>query len=796
MVPIMVRCPRCDWQETIAGAPPRPSCPKCGLPLAARAQQNRTVLDYAPGSPAASQQQNFAATMPIGTQRMTPIAPPPDDPDAEQDTTLIKDVPDSSPSPFPNFGSSLNDEENTRLGEVPPEVLAQLARNRGSDRPPRPQPVAPVQPVAPAQPATPPAPRAVKTMFEQAPAEEDTPFEDDDPTYLADAPIEARNFRTQLGVPRIAAPAAPPLVAPPRPGMKTQLGVPGIGGPASIPAPPAPLSTAPPPPLDAPAPELQPAPDRPGTLFGLQAEASRAASSAPPIQPSAAPQPLAPGQPAPRRVPNASPTLLGGVLASAASAANAAHAPPAPPAPFPQPGGYPGGAQPMNPPMGQMPQAMGAPPPMGPMGQTQVPPTLTSGAQPPQQPAFGQAGVAVAEPPRKRSGVPLLLVLLVLAAVIGVGGFVGWKWSRGQDLSPTASIDASGKDLELSCASCPDGTLVSLGGSFSGGKARAILTAPLEVGDQVLDVVIQAPGAKAQAFKVPVAVELRLDLDTSTLHAFPPALTLRAQVRPGGTLTFDGKPAGDSLVVPVGEIAEGVNAAVAKSKLRVAYHYEREGISPRDGVIEQELAVLPLRIFTPKDGAFTSAATVTLQGQAPPGIEVHIGDKVQKPDDKGLFQQEIPLEIGANTIKVWLARAESGYGGVSRGVTLDVTRTAAANALYNDAKKKVESGTPGNLNALYTDPAGQIGREFVFAGEVVEAQSQRGELVALIDGSPNAAGVTAKSPLACTASSCLLRVVAGDVRFGRGEKIRGVGRSVTPRDAKTPELEAYVLEKR
>lgn len=748
-------------------------------------------------------QADFAATMPIGqppvepspATTFDPTATPGGSPDDEQEATLLEKRSGSTtkpPPPFPEFGNlGGDDEEMTRMEQVPPEVLAELmARAQASEE---------------RAAITPQAPRP--TFDAEAPTSAGAPRAaiDDEPTRMGYEVAElaarfgAATNATQLGVPAITPkqPAAAPAPQLDRRNMATQLGVPQQTG--AIPGPPRPLSSVPPPPE--PPPELPAAEHRRalgGTLFGLQSPAQAALASAPPPAapppvhaappapgPSIAPilsvpaQPLQPGQPAPRRVPNAAPTLLGGVIASALAEGNANAAAPIQPA-------APGTAgAPWSPPQGHPLHRPADPRPAG-ASPSNAPAHF---AQPTQAPTFA------APAPKKKSGVPLVLVLLLLGGIIAGGGFFALRWHQGRTSSSvTASIDASGSDLELTCPTCADGTKISLGAVFAGKRARVILPTPLEVGDQTLDAVVQAPNESPKSLKIPVAVEFRLDVDTSTLHVYPPVLTLRPRVRPGGALSVAGKPASDVISIPVGEGATGLRDTVAKIPIDVPYKYERAGIPPREGSLHEELNVLPLRLFSPKDGTFSADATVSFQGQAPPGIDVHVGDATLRPDDKGIFQVTRPLTVGDNEIPLWLSRNETGRGGVSRGLTVHVVRSASAASLWTEAKSKLDASKPGDLNALYTDPAGAVGSAFAFAGAVVEAQTQRGETIALIDGSASAANLKPSDPLACKATSCLLRVVSSSTaRFAKGQRVRGIGRSVTPRDPKTPEVEAQVL---
>ncbi len=733
---------------------------------------------------------------------------------AEQQETTLLESPTSSPTtrppppaPFPEFGGlGSDDEEMTRMEQVPPEVLAQLmARAQAAEAPSGP----------------PPAPPSGS-------------YTDDEPTRLgleiadlvaaagpsmqppaAGDPGRRPGHATQLGVPAIT-PKQPAAAPAPR-NLATQLGVPAVPTGVrlgAIPAPPRPLSSIPPPPVEANAAPGLAAPTpgsgsgsgsgarraMGGTLFGLQGSAEAARASAMPPAPVGPPAPLAsvvpkqsapppalqPGQPAPRRVPNASPTLLGGVLPPAMAGANDS---------APPPGAALMGAVPPN-----APGAPWTPPPGHPLYTAAVAPNVPQ--QGPQEHfAPGQAPwlgpVVETATPNKRSGVPLVLVLLLLVGIVAGGAYFALRWHQGKAGAPiTASIDAAGVDLELTCPSCPDGTRISLGPEkFVGGKTRVILPAPLEVGDRVLEATMQAPNQSATTVKIAVAVEFRLDVDTTTLRAYPPALTVRAKVRPGGTLTVAGKPATGDIVIPVGDAATGPRETVIKLPLDVAYHYERAGLPPHDGVLHQELNILPLRLFSPKDGTFTADSRVIIQGQAPPGIDVHVANVTLKPDEKGMFQVIRPLVVGANEIPLWLSRSEPGPGGVSRGITLRLTRSASTATLWAEAKAAFDEGQAGpELNALYRSPAGQVGKRFLFAGSIVEAQTQRGETIALIDGSPAAANLLPSDPMACKAASCLLRVIAsGTARFAKGDKVRGIGRSVTPRDPKTPEVEAHLL---
>ncbi len=789
----MLRCPRCDWQETVAGAPARTACPKCGLPFGNKTAGdqralNRTVLNFGaePPAPVGAAQEHEQETTLRDSRRPSPTTKPP-------------------PAPFPELGGiDAEDEEMTRMEQVPPEVLAQLMARAQASEEPSPAPAAAAPPILHSE------------------------FTDDEPTRLgqelsellsqapaASVPTAPRRpvNATQLGVPSIAA-SQPPTAASAARNHATQLGVPQQ--PTNIPRPPRPLSSIPPPPLDpsqasASAPLAPAAPRRAmsGTLFGLQGSAETARASAPPPAPapattappvqSAPPPPLQPGQAAPRRVPNANPTLLGGVLASAASGARAGSSE------TPAPAAAPGTAMPPASPGAPWTPSIPAPPaPPAPpypglaanpvLQQTSLsagPPAQFAQGNPPPRP---EDAVAAASP--KRSGVPLVVVLLLLAGVVAGGAFFALRWYQDKSgAGISASIDATGSDLELTCPTCADGTRVSLGGTFAAGKARVQLATPLTVGEQLLEAAIQAPDQPAKNVKIPVAVEFRIDLDTTALHTFPPVLTVHTQVRPGGTLSIAGSPATPTLTIPVGDAAKGPRETVTKVQLDVSYHYERDGLTPHDGAITQELNILPLRLFAPKDGTFTAEESVLVQGQAPPGIDVHVGDATLKPDEKGMFELARPLRVGPNEIPLWLSRSEPGPGGVTRGLVLNITRSATRATLWSSAVAAASYGPTLDIAPLYADPASQNGKRFEFAGAIVEAQTQRGETIALLDGSPAAIGLKAPDATTCKSSSCLLRVVvaAGSTRIAKGDKVRGIGLSVTPRDPKTPEIEAQLL---
>ncbi len=419
---------------------------------------------------------------------------------------------------------------------------------------------------------------------------------------------------------------------------------------------------------------------------------------------------------------------------------------------------------------------------------------------PPPEPLREHAAPAPPRIVRKKGGVPLSAVALVTGGVVLAGGLalaILWRGAPPITGQPRATPD--GRDvLHLVCEpkSCKDGTVVALGGmktTFMAGEADLQLAAPLHVGDNVLELMVDRPGmGRDETVKLVVPVAYRVSADVTTMSAPHPAVTIRVEARPGTEATVDGKPlALDASGVGTYAIDErsATEGAADESRVvsvEVPYTVATQGHAPEKGTVSARVAVAPLRVDSPGARAIVDEDKVLVAGRAAKGASVTVDGAAVTVGPDGAFETLVPMTApGDRTVDV---RGEvHGAAGTLMPRTVHVTVSRVASLA--DAAKDFEQQKPLGYDAAMSDIVGKTGQPIVVDGQVIESRGSGHRTLALVDDKRG-----------CTKSPCLTRVVVfRDLPLAHGDSLRAYGfvarGFTTPAGQTIPEVDSLFVQR-
>ena len=399
---------------------------------------------------------------------------------------------------------------------------------------------------------------------------------------------------------------------------------------------------------------------------------------------------------------------------------------------------------------------------------------------------------------RKKGGLPLAGVALLTGAILLAGGVaLAVFWRGAPPIGGQPRSTPEGKDvLHLVCdpRSCKDGTVVALGGvktTFVGGEADLFLAAPLQVGDNTLDLMVDRPGmGRDEMVKLVVPVAYRVSADLTTMSAPHPAITIRVQARPGAQATVDGKPlaldpgGAGSFAIDETAATEGPADESRAVSVDVPYAIASSGRPAESGTVSARAAVAPLRVDAPCAHAMVADDKVLVAGRAAKGATVTVAGVPVTVGPDGAFETMVPLASeGDANLEV--------RGGTSallpRTVHLAVSRVTS----LADAARAFEQQKPLGYDAVMSDVAGKAGQPMVVDGEVLESRGLGHRTLALVDDRRG-----------CASGPCLTRVVVGqDIALVHGDRVRAyalVARAFTTPSGQTiPEVESlFVVRKK
>lgn len=404
-------------------------------------------------------------------------------------------------------------------------------------------------------------------------------------------------------------------------------------------------------------------------------------------------------------------------------------------------------------------------------------------------PYVDDVSMPVAPVRQQKSGVPIAVVVAIVAGLVLVGGLLIFLLKPGAPpISGQPRLDAQGNQiLHLVCENCPDGTTVELDSAkatFKAKEADLPLAKPLEVGENDLVLKVDRPGTgRDEQVKLPVPLGFYVRADLSDIAAKPPVITVRVAAAPATVVTVDGKPlpldasGKGAYALDVTSDTDGSTEEVRVIDKKIPYTVTLKGGPAQSGTVSARIAVVPLRLDEPSLHAVIDSNAFVVAGQSAAGATVTIDGKPVSAQADGSFAE---THTAASTGDTSLEIRATAQGRAPRTVHLTVKKVASL-----AAEAKAADVTPrATYDEIAPDIASKAGQPAVLAGEVVEARVTGHQTVALINDTRG-----------CKSGPCLARVVAPeDAKLARGGSVRVYGtvtRAVTTSAGKTvPEIAA------
>lgn len=360
----------------------------------------------------------------------------------------------------------------------------------------------------------------------------------------------------------------------------------------------------------------------------------------------------------------------------------------------------------------------------------------------------------VASQKRRRKAIPIMIGAVLLVAT-AIGLVIVWR-SPASLLARVRVMPDGHETVEINCATCPDGTKVSIGDTSATITARLAqlrLVAPLALGENRLKVAIDRPASGSdETVGVSVRVGYRLRQDLSLLNADKPMLHVAVEALKGTEITLDGQivkleDGPKAHAIDVTADCTGSSDETAMLRRRIPYSVKSSD-GPRDeGAVEFAVGIVSLRIDAPGPRVVTESDTFVLSGHTMKGAEVLVAGRPIQVSADGAFAQRMSVSsIGATNIEV---RAKIP-GMAPRIVPIAVQRVER----LEQAAKDFEREKPVGYTTIALASANDVGRPVIVAGQIAEVRAQNHQTIYLLD-------VPAKDGCPKSTEACRVRLVHG-----------------------------------
>ncbi|HPY16951.1 MAG TPA: zinc ribbon domain-containing protein [Polyangiaceae bacterium] len=407
-------------------------------------------------------------------------------------------------------------------------------------------------------------------------------------------------------------------------------------------------------------------------------------------------------------------------------------------------------------------------------------------------PAFGMDQSRAARPMvpwyRRLSFVFVALGVSVLLVV----GLFAWLWPTKPPIASQALVNEQGRDvLRLTCASCPDGTVMTVEGAsatVAANVADVLLPKPLSVGDNRFQVRIDRPGSgRDEDVELRMPVSFRVRPDLTGLTADPPTIHVEVETLPGTTVLVDGvaihpDTSGKARYpVDVTEACTGPNTDSMLIDRTISYTIQPKGAAASSGTVTVKVRVTPLTLQAPRPHTVVDTESFLVAGRTPRGATVQIEGARFEADKDGAFSRTLQIkQLGETTVRVRAILPEHA----PRTISFSVKRVERLEEEANTFEKNSQV----EARRVMEEAAAYRGKQVVLRGEVIEARSQSSIRVILLDATGT-----------CSAPPCLARLLyAGTEPLSKGDFIRVFGRVADVQSAggKTvPEIDVDFLLK-
>ena len=372
--------------------------------------------------------------------------------------------------------------------------------------------------------------------------------------------------------------------------------------------------------------------------------------------------------------------------------------------------------------------------------------------------------------------------MIVLGAA--AGGFavaavlVAVFWPSAPPLTVRPKADAQGKEaLEITCASCPDGTKITIRdvtAMVQDHTAVVALATELSVGENPLKVLVDRPGnGRDETLRVVVHVAYRVRPDLATLQGDRPAISIVADAAPGTSVALGengGKPMqlvdGRGLEkIDVVDALTGISDDVKTLSRQVPYVVTSASGATEAGVVSVSVGIVPLHIDAPGTRVTTDQPSFVLAGHTLKGAEVIAAGRPIPVKPDGTFAQVMNVSsVGATQIEVRAKMPDMA----PRLLPIRVRRVDSLDV----AAKEFMAEQPLDFHGV--DAADAIGKPVLLGGEVLETRRQGYQTISLLD-------VGKSFGCAGDKGACNVRLVqGGESSAKKGDKIRAYGRVGAP----------------
>ena len=398
------------------------------------------------------------------------------------------------------------------------------------------------------------------------------------------------------------------------------------------------------------------------------------------------------------------------------------------------------------------------------------------------------------EAPRRLTpkGVPLALMaggVGVLVLLVGVVVVLVWRSAPPLVVQPR--LGPENKELlHLTCESCPNGTVATLGvakGTFQAKECDIDLAAPLKVGENPIEIHLDRPGiGRDEKVKAVVPIAYRIRADLSSISADPPSITVLVETLPGTEVRLEGRPmtldasGHASQALDIGAETEGPTDESRVIERTVAYAVTPKGGKTERGTVSARVGVAPLHLDAPGTHATIDSPKFFVAGRSLKGAAVTVNGRPLTVNPNGTFAESFETRgVGDTSVTVRAAPPQLA----ARTVHLKVKQVAHLEA----EARSFESLHVLGYDAISSNIAANAGQALVVEGDVLEARTQNHQTVLVVNDRRG-----------CAHTPCVTRVLHGaDDALHIGDLVRAYGhvtRAFAGTDGKVvPEVEADFL---
>ncbi|MCU0657944.1 MAG: zinc ribbon domain-containing protein [Polyangiaceae bacterium] len=366
---------------------------------------------------------------------------------------------------------------------------------------------------------------------------------------------------------------------------------------------------------------------------------------------------------------------------------------------------------------------------------------------------------------------PGFYLLLGAPVVLAAGVAALWMMKRPAPVTAEARLDSEGNDLlHITCASCPDGTLLSLPGAapvkVQGNQADLRLPARLKVGNNPLELAIDRPEhGRDEAVQLSVPVAYRLTPELGSLQDTPATIRVAVEAVVGASVSVQGQK------VPLDASGRGVARVEVQAELlamplsqkvfrrEIPYTITTREGKPEEGKLGVQMGVVPLTLESPGSNLVTDQATFLMAGYTQKGAGLTVSGAAVVVGPDGEFRQHLKIP-GLGLAEVPLRVTAAGMA--PRLVSLKVK---LVQSLQAEARSQEGAGKPG-YDEVQGKLASAAGTAVAWRGKVLSASGPGNRVVAVLDVQTG-----------CARHPCPARVqVPGGGALALGDRVAVYGR--------------------